>query len=104
MNYQEFERAKETFPLHAYEKEFKELEAIRRSFVRQFSVRKLEDMTINQFVEGKGSTDSFCYILERKLDGLGRIRGRWANKFGVWYSSESEKYEFKPKNRKNHHF
>ena len=49
MNYQEFERAKETFPLRAYEKEFKELEAIRRSFVRQFSLRKLEDMTIDQF-------------------------------------------------------
>ena len=102
MNYQEFERAKETFPLHTYEKEFKELEAIRRSFVRQFSVRKLEDMTISQFVEGEGSTDSFCYILERKLDGLGRIRGRWANKFGVWYSSETEKYEFKPKYGKNY--
>lgn len=97
MNYQEFERAKETFPIHAYENEFNELETIRRNFVRQFSLRKLKDMTIDQFVEGKGNTHSFCYILERTLDGLGRIRGRWANKFGVWYSSETKKYEFKSK-------
>ena len=102
MNYQEFERAKETFPLHTYEKEFQELENIRRNFVRKFSLRKLEEMTIDQFVEGKGNVHSFCYILERTLDGLGRIRGRWANKFGVWYSSETKKYEFKPKYGKNY--
>ena len=102
MNYQEFERAKETFPLHTYEKEFQELENIRRNFVRKFSLLKLEEMTIDQFVEGKGNVHSFCYILERTLDGLGRIRGRWANKFGVWYSSETKKYEFKPKYGKNY--
>ena len=94
MNYQEFERAKEAFPLRAYEKEFKELEAIRRSFVRQFSLRKLEEMTIDQCVEGKGNTDSFCYILERTLDGLGRIRGRWAN----WFLLELEIFHLKQKN------
>ena len=101
MNYQELKRAKETFPLHRYEKEFKELEAIRLVFVRQFSKKALENMTIDQFVEGKGDPNSFCYMLERKLDGLGRIRGRWVNKFGLWFSSEHQEYHFNPKYGKN---
>jgi hypothetical protein len=94
MNYQEFERAKETFPLHTYEKEFQELETIRRNFVRKFSLRNLANMTIDQFVIGRQNTDSFCYIIERTLDGLGRILGRPSNKFGVWYSPDKGCYSY----------
>ena len=94
MNYQEFERAKETFPLNTYEKEYQKIEVKRLNFIRQFPMQKLVNMTIDQFVIGKQNTDSFCYIVERTLDGLGRILGRPSNKFGVWYSPDKGCYSY----------
>ena len=94
MNYHEFKRAKETFPIKTYKKEYQKLEAKRLDFVRQFSIKNLEKMKIDQFVIGKQNTDSFCYIIERTLDGLGRILGRPSNKFGVWYSPRKGKYSY----------
>lgn len=41
------------------------------SFVKSFPVKKLGDMTIDEFVEGKRNTNSFCYGIEWALDGLG---------------------------------
>lgn len=97
MNYQDLKSAKETFPLHRYEKKHKELEAVRLAFVRRFSKQALMDMIIDDFIEGKGNPNTFCYMLEYKLDGLGRISGRYVNKFGLWYSSEHQEYHFNPK-------
>lgn len=94
MNYQEFERAKVTFPLNTYEKEYQKIEVKRLNFIRQFPMQKLVNMTIDQFVIGKQNTDSFCYIIERTLDGLGRILGRPSNKFGVWYSPDKGCYSY----------
>jgi hypothetical protein len=97
MNYQDLKSAKETFPLHRYEKKHKELEAVRLAFVHRFSKQALADMIIDDFIEGKGNPNTFCYMLEYKLDGLGRISGRYVNKFGLWYSSEHQEYHFNPK-------
>lgn len=101
MNFQDFQRAKETFPIYEYEKEFRNLEILRLQFTRKFSLKKLESMTIDQFVIGKQRSDSFCYFIERKLDGLGRILGRPSNKFGVWYSPDKQCYSFDSRFGKN---
>ena len=54
-------------------------------------------MTIDEYVQGKQSKTSFCYILERSLKDLGNMTGQYATKFGVWYSKEKGEYSFEPR-------
>jgi hypothetical protein len=97
MNYQELQEAKQTFRIHALEKEYKALFRIRDEFVRKYNPAKIAAMTIDEYVEGKQSKTSFCYILERSLKGLGNFTGQYSTKFGVWYSKEKGDYSFEPR-------
>jgi hypothetical protein len=81
-----------------------ELYQIRSAFVRYFTRDKIRRMEIDDYVVGvdlptKGF--NFCYTLERQLDGLGRIIGATAFKFGVYYgrtkSDANYKYRFTQK-------
>jgi hypothetical protein len=92
MNYQELQEAKQTFRLHALEKEFKPLYKARTEFVRRFNPAKIASMTLDEYVEGKQSKSSFCYILERTLKSLGNISGNYSTIFGVWYSKDDHEY------------
>ena len=92
MNYQELQEAKQTFRLHALEKEFKPLYKARTEFVRRFNPAKIASMTLDEYVEGKQSKSSFCYILERTLKSLGNISGNYSTIFGVWYSKDDHDY------------
>ncbi|MDO4525160.1 MAG: DUF3883 domain-containing protein [Bacteroidales bacterium] len=94
MNYQELQDAKQTFRIHTLEKEYKSLFKIRDEFVRKYNPTKIAKMTIDEYVQGKQSKTSFCYILERSLKGLGNLTGQYATKFGVWYSKEKADYSF----------
>lgn len=94
MNYQELQEAKQTFRIHTIEKEYKNLFKIRNEFVRKYNPTKIASMTIDEYVQGKQSKTSFCYILERSLKGLGNMTGQYATKFGVWYSKEKQDYSF----------
>jgi hypothetical protein len=75
----------------------------RKKFVEKFSLEKLKNMTVDEYIVGKGSHDSFCYWLETELIELGSIKGGTTapNKFGVYFgitSSEAErKYRHLPK-------
>jgi len=97
MNYQELQEAKQTFRIHALEKEYKSLFKIRDEFVRKYNPAKIASMTIDEYVQGKQSKTSFCYILERSLKGLGNMTGQYATKFGVWYSKDNGDYSFEPR-------
>ncbi len=94
MNYQELQEAKQTFRLHTLEKDYKPFYKDRKEFVRRFSPKKIASMTIDEYVEGKQSKNSFCYLLERKLKPLGSISGINSSIFGVWYSAEQQGYKF----------
>ena len=83
MNYQELQEAKQTFRLHALEKEYKPLYKAREDFVKKFTPAKIASMKIDEYVQGKQSKTSFCYVLERTLKMLGNIAGQYATKFGV---------------------
>ncbi len=66
----------------------KELYQLRSSFVNYFTKSKIENMQIDDYVAGVKLPETgfnFCYGLERQLDGLGRIIGATAFKFGVYY-------------------
>lgn len=94
MNYQELQEAKQTFRLHTLEKDYKPFYKERKEFVRRFNPKKIASMTIDEYVEGKQSKNSFCYLLERKLKPLGSISGINSSIFGVWYSAEQQEYKF----------
>jgi hypothetical protein len=79
----------------------KSLHQLRESFTRYFNTDKISKMGIDDYVAGvelpkKGY--NFCYILERKLDGLGRISGSPAPKFGVYFGKRGkdskDEYQF----------
>ena len=97
MNYQELQEAKQTFRLHALEKEMKPLFKAREDFVQKFSPAKIASMKIDDYVIGRQSKTSFCYELERKLDQLGRITGQPSSKFGIWYSPQIDDYKYDPR-------
>ncbi|PVX49284.1 uncharacterized protein DUF3883 [Balneicella halophila] len=62
---------------------------LRKKFVKDFSLEYLANMPIEKYVIGQGTT-TFCRRLERELDGLGRILGSNAFKFGVYYGRTKE--------------
>jgi len=74
-------------------------EAKRLEFVEKFSIDKLKNMTIDEYVMGKDSHDSFCYWLDQKLDEVGNIRGVFSTKFDIFYSPSKKDYQIYRKNR-----
>lgn len=74
----------------------KELHLLRTSFVKFFNRKRISTMHINEYVAGvdlPATGYNFCYTLERKLDGLGRISGSPAPKFGVYFCKRGKKTE-----------
>lgn len=77
-----------------------ELYQIRDSFTRYFNRNRIRGMEIDDYVAGVELPENgynFCYTLERQLDGLGRIIGATAFKFGVYYgrTKSDENYEYR---------
>lgn len=94
MNLLELQEAKNRFRVEEIKKERQDLYSARRRFVKRFSINKIESMGLDDYIEGKGNKESFCYGIERDLDGLGRIKGSPSIKFGIYYSKDEGKYQF----------
>lgn len=62
----------------------KELYNKRTAFAKHFNTNKIAKMSIDDYVIGIGE-HNFCRRIERDLDGLGRIIGSTAFKFGVYF-------------------
>lgn len=75
---------------------FQDQMKVRDNFVnKRFTLDKLRNMAIDEYIEGKGSKTSFCYLIEFGMQGLGQIRGSFANsKFVLHYSRENNDYSF----------
>lgn len=82
-------QANYTVRIEDVKKSREKLHKLRKKFVKDFSLDYLTNMPIEKFVIGQGTT-TFCRRLERELDGLGRILGSNAFKFGVYYGRTSE--------------
>lgn len=92
MNRQELEEAKRTFRIGYWEDHYKAIYRLRDKFVKEFSPNKLATLPIDDFIEGKGNSNSFCNQLERKLDELGRITNAPVKKFGLYYDKHNKQY------------
>jgi len=79
-----------------HSKENNEQLKIRKNFVeKRFNLERLSTMQLDDYVEGKGSKVSFCYLIEFGMQCLGQIRGSFANsKFVIHYSEEIQDYSF----------
>ncbi len=73
------------------DKEIKKDEIYRANFVKKYSINKIENMHIDEYVSGK--PNSFCYRLEEELKSLGSIVGSFASKkYGVYYNKDKRTY------------
>lgn len=95
MNRQEFDVAVKSFDLKRYKEIFKQAFSEQDAFVKKFSIPVIKEMDIDDYVSGKyriNGTETFCYVLERKLGCLGSIVGSTAHKFGIFFKNEENKY------------
>ena len=74
------------FLIEQYQHAGKEYEELRQAFVKDYSIERIGNLLLDEYVIGKGADNrSFCYRIERELDQLGRILGPTASKFGTTY-------------------
>lgn len=66
-------------------------------FREVFTVDFIKTMKLEDYVQGLGSTDSFCYHIERTFACFGNISSSSAYKFGIFYSRSRGGYEYYPK-------
>lgn len=92
MNIHDLRQAQKSFDVSEFKKSRKHLHKLRDKFTKDFSIENLNKLPIDDYVIGSGP-HSFCYRLERELDGLGRILGATAHKFGVFYFKETGEYK-----------
>ena len=86
MNLHDLRQAQANFALRLDEilENRKSLYKKREVFTKYFNIEKINKMSIEEYVIGMGE-NTFCRKIERDLDGLGRIIGATAFKFGVYY-------------------
>ncbi len=79
--------------MEVYKAKDAELKQHRAEFERLFPKDDILNISIERYVTGNKSNESFCYLLERKLKELGSILGGPVWKFKVYYSDKSNRYE-----------
>lgn len=79
--------------LIGYQKEFRDLEILRKKFVSDFPISDISNLSLDQFTAGNYNRRSFCSRLENELKPLGDMHGSYIDKFGVYYSNKRDKYE-----------
>lgn len=89
MNLHDLRQAQASFSVADAIEGRKQLNKLRAAFVKEFSIKHIAEMKIDDYVEGKNK-QSFCYRIEWELDGLGRITGAPAIKFGIYYGKNQE--------------
>ena len=87
--------------IEEYEESEKKNEALRKKFIEDYTIDSILGLSVDQYVIGKGTNDSFCYRIEEELRELGDIHGAFAYKFGMYYgksgSDTSGKYRIQKK-------
>lgn len=61
------------------------------AFQENFEREKLENLNIDDYIVGKGDTDTFCYWLEFKLKDLGTYSG-YSTKFKLFWNDSDQQY------------
>jgi hypothetical protein len=78
----------------ALREKWEDQELKRKKFIQEFPASRILDLSKDEYIQGKGSKDSFCYKVERELKDLGHIFSQSISKFGFWYSRKEQRYGF----------
>jgi len=74
---------------------------LQSEFTDDFKIGQIESLSLNQYVLGLRTNDSFCYRLETGLISIGNMKGSRAPKFGVYFGKNGKdterKYRFTKK-------
>ena len=65
--------------------EFKNIEALRKKFVKNYTVDKILNLKLDEYVVGKDDKSTFCNRIENELNQWGNIHGSNAKKFGLYF-------------------
>ncbi len=65
--------------------EAREMERLRQKFVTDFPRINILDLTLDQYVVGKRTRETYCNRVENELNAWGNIHGSPAKKFGIYY-------------------
>ena len=77
------------------QKEFKEIDLLRRKFVKDFPVAKIKNLSLDEYIAGKGESSTFCNRIENELNLWGNIHGSNAGKFGIYFGTYGKDREKK---------
>jgi len=103
MNILDLREAQALFSLQIedIEKTRKSIYDLRDRLAKHFSISKINSMKIEEYslgIEKSNVKYNFCHCLERDLDGLGRILGSTASKFGIYFGNTKEEKEYAKNN------
>lgn len=84
------------------EERYKELD----SFLKNFSLKYMDNMPIENYVIGRDNKKSFCYMIENVFHYFGDIRGRTPayTKYVIYWSKKDNVYKFGDKRTKYRKF
>lgn len=93
-NHDEFIRLRDSNFYESYQEiraqKYRELD----EFKKVFNKDTFKTMNIEDYVQGLGSTDTFCYHIERTFQCFGNISASSAYKFGIFFSKSRNQYEY----------
>lgn len=64
---------------------YKRIEKLRRKFVTDYSVERILNLELDEYVVGKDDKSTFCNRIENELNDWGNIHGSNAKKFGLYF-------------------
>lgn len=74
--------------------DFKELFKLKEKFTKDYTIKIISSLSLDDFVTGKGSP-TFCNRIENELNAWGNIHGSTAKKFGIYYGVDGNDKENK---------
>lgn len=89
----DFETAIKKYKVERYESDqarYNDIENLRKEFISKFSIEKVKNMSLDDYVLGKDNWDSFCYWVETKTRELGSMQGATSLKFGLYFARKEE--------------
>ena len=84
------------------EKIFAEKTALQKKFAKDFPIKRIKQLKLDEYIVGKGSKDSFCYRIETGLIKLGNMKGATSTKFGIYYGKQGKDIEKKYRHTKKY--
>ena len=103
---EKIERFVKENPYDKFCKKIKQDIATRDHFVNKFKINEIMNMKLEEYAFGRadvdqGGRDTFCYLLEERMQWLGDMRTRYPKKFGIWYLKGEHKYRWTTKYGEN---